>query len=46
MALSDFEKQKHKNFLEKHHAGALASIEQKPYRASLKYLLEGADAII
>ena len=35
MALSDLEKQKHKNFLEKH-AGALASIEQKPYRASLK----------
>ena len=35
MAFSDLEKRKHKNFLEKHYAGAGANIEQKPYGGSL-----------
>ena len=35
MAFSDLEKRKHKNFLEKHYAGARANIEQKLYGASL-----------
>ena len=38
MAFSDLEKRKHKNFLEKHYAGARANIEQKPYEASLKLI--------
>ena len=40
MAFSDLEKRKHKNFLEKHNAGARANIEQKPYEASLNFLEE------
>ena len=35
MTLSDLEKRKHKNFLEKHYAGARAIIKQKLYGASL-----------
>ena len=35
MAFSDLEGQKHKNILEKHHAGARANIEN-PYGASFK----------
>ena len=31
MAFSDLEKQKNKNFLEKHFTGACANIEQNPY---------------
>ena len=31
MAFSDLEKQKNKNFLEKHFTGARANIEQNPY---------------
>ena len=38
MAFSDLEKRKHRNFLEKHYAGARANIEQKPYEASLNFL--------
>ena len=38
MAFSDLEKRKHRNFLEKHYAGARANIEQKPYEASLKLI--------
>ena len=34
MAFSDLEKRKHKNFPEKHYAGAGANIEQKLYGAS------------
>ena len=37
MAFSDLEKWKHKNFLEKHYAGARANIEQKPYEASFNF---------
>ena len=40
MAFSHLEKRKHKNFLEKHNAGARANIEQKPYEASLNFLEE------
>ena len=36
MAFSDLEGQKHKNFLEKHHAGARVNIKKNPYRASFK----------
>ena len=32
---SDLEKRQHKNFPEKHYAGARANIEQKPHGASL-----------
>ena len=38
VAFSDLEKRKHRNFLEKHYAGARANIEQKPYEASLNFL--------
>ena len=33
MAFNDLEKWKHRNFLEKHYAGARANIEQEPYGA-------------
>ena len=36
MAFSDLEGQKHKNFLEKNHAGARVNIKKNPYRASFK----------
>lgn len=36
MAFSDLEGQKHKNILEKHHAGARANIKKNPYGASFK----------
>ena len=35
MAFNDLEKWKHKNFLEKQYTGAHATIEQKPYGATL-----------
>ena len=34
MAFSNLEKQKNKNYLEKHFTGARANIEQNPYGAS------------
>ena len=34
MAFSDLEKQKNKNYLEKHFTGARANIDQNPYGAS------------
>ena len=34
MAFSDLEKQKNKNYLEKHFTDARANIEQNPYGAS------------
>ena len=37
MAFSDLEKRKHKNFLEKHYAGARANIKWKPYEASSNF---------
>ena len=37
MAFSDLEKRKHKNFLEKHYAGARANIDWKPYEASSNF---------
>ena len=39
MAFSELEKRKHEKFLEKQYAGARASIEQKPYGASLTFPL-------
>ena len=36
MVFGDLEKREHKSFLQKHHAGAHANIEQKPYGASLR----------
>ena len=37
MAFSDLEKRKHKNFLEKHYAGARANIKWKRYEASSNF---------
>lgn len=40
MDFGNLEKRKHTNFLEKHHAGAHAIIEQKPYGTSLTRLVD------